>query len=87
MTASMCVPIRPPEDPLSGQDVFDPFERLALFARSYGVAPNCSRELVAAVGQAKEVGAAFVQSHVDNGEEGFIRMVAEQQPGAWQRRL
>ena len=39
------------------------------------------------IGHVKEVGAAFVQRHVDNGEEGFIQMVAEQGPGAYRRRL
>lgn len=87
IAASMCVPIRPHDDQLPGQEDFDPFERLVLFARCYGVAPDRVRELVVAIGQVKEVGARFVQRHVDNGEEGFIRMVAELPPGTWQRRL
>lgn len=87
MTAGMCVPIRPPDDPLAGQDRFDATARLVKFARAYGLAADRARELVVTIGRVKEVGAAFVQRHVDRGEDGFIQMVNEQKPGAWQRRL
>ncbi len=87
MAAGMCVPIRPPDNPLPGQGEFDPFERLARFARAYAVQPNEAQELVAAIGHAKEVGNDFVQRRVDAGEKGFIDMVASQSPGSWTRRL
>lgn len=87
MAAGMCVPIRPPEDPLPGQSDFDPFDRLARLARAYGLPASSAEELVDSIDQAKTMGAAFVQRHVDAGDEGFVQMVASWEPGAPEGRL
>ena len=87
MTAGMCVPIRPPQDPLPGQGHFDPSQRLAVLARAYGAEPHECAEIVDAIIEAKTVGAAFVKRHVEAGEEGFVAMVAAQEPGAYDARL
>lgn len=36
---------------------------------------------------AKKVGAAFVKRHLDAGHHGFVGMVADQEPGAYDKRL
>lgn len=86
-TAGMCVPLRPPDDPLPGQGDFDPYARLAKFARAYGVRPDDAGELVGAIEGVFESGAAFVRRHVEQGDEGFVRMVAARGPGADERRM
>lgn len=86
-TAGMCVPLRPPGDPLPGQDELDPFARLAKFARAYGVRPGDAGELVGAIEGVFESGAAFVRRHVERGHEGFLRMVAARGPEADERRM
>ncbi len=87
MTAGMCVPIRPPDDPLAGQGAFDPFGRLAVLARAYGAQRTQSEELVDTIIDGKKVGAAFVKRHLDAGHHGFVGMVADQEPGAYDKRL
>jgi hypothetical protein len=42
--------------------------------------------LVDAVIEVKRIGAAFVKRHVDEGHPGFVEMVAELGPGAYDKR-
>jgi Ser/Thr protein kinase RdoA (MazF antagonist) len=86
MMARMCVPMRPPDDPLPGQDVLDPFARFRIVADAYGIEPSEHAEFVDALIETKRAGLAFVRRHVEAGEPGFTAMWDERE-AAFHRQL
>jgi Ser/Thr protein kinase RdoA (MazF antagonist) len=78
-TARMWIPLRPPE--VSGERAhLDPFRRLAVLARAYGLESAEHRPLVEAIITSKRLGTRFVERRVSAGEPAFVE-VWEQRGG------
>jgi Ser/Thr protein kinase RdoA (MazF antagonist) len=70
-TARMWIPLRPPE--LAGERAhLDPFHRLAVLARGYGLKKREHEPLVDAIILSKKFGTRFVERRVRAGEPAFI---------------
>ncbi len=81
--ALMTVPVDTPEDAArTGRGDLDPFARLRVVADAYGLAPGRGA-LVDALERNVAAGGAFLQRHVDNGEEAFL--VLRDQMGGLER--
>jgi Phosphotransferase enzyme family len=76
-TARMWIPLRPPQ-PSGDRAHLDPFQRLEVLARSYGLESSEHEPLVEAIITSKRLGTRFVERRVTAGEPAFIE--------AWQRR-
>jgi hypothetical protein len=76
MAASMWAPLADPAMRFTHPPGLDAVHRAAVFVRSYGMEHFTAEEFVAAVDEAKRVGARFVRRHVDAGEVGFVEMVS-----------
>jgi aminoglycoside phosphotransferase (APT) family kinase protein len=76
--ARMNVPMDTVDDAvlLGRQPPFDPFRRLRIVADAYGLAPD-RHELLDAVADGIARGGEFLQRRLDEGNEAFIKMVAE----------
>ena len=81
--ALMTIPVDAPEDAArTGRGDLDPFVRLRVVADAYGLAPG-RVALVDAVERNVVAGGAFLQRHVDQGEEAFL--VLRDQMGGMER--
>ena len=76
--ARMCVPMDADDDAvlLGRTPPFDPFRRLRIVADAYGLPPD-RHELLDAVADGVARGGQFLQRRLDEGNEAFIKMVAE----------
>ena len=76
--AGMCVPMDADDDAvlLGRTPPFDPFRRLRIVADAYGLPPD-RRELLDVVADRVARGGQFLQRRIDEGNETFIKMVAE----------
>src|SRR5215218_7701967 len=76
--ARMCVPLDTDADAmlLGRTPPFDSFRRLRIVADAYGL-PADRHELLAAVADGVARGGQFLQRRLDEGNEAFIKMVAE----------
>ena len=72
-TARMWGTIGDPPDGRPDGSAFAP-QRLKTFASAYGIDPSEHEELYETLLTRDQVGIAFVQSHVDAGEDAFIQM-------------
>jgi Ser/Thr protein kinase RdoA (MazF antagonist) len=70
-TARMWIPLRPPE--LAGKRAhLDPFRRLAVLARAYGLTSAEYDRFVEAIMTSKRLGTRFVERRVSAGESAFV---------------
>ena len=76
-TARMWIPLRPPE--CSDERAhLDPFQRLGVLARAYGLEASEQEPLVEAIMTSKRLGTRFVERRVGAGEPAFVE--------AWEQR-
>lgn len=72
-TARMWIPLRPPE--LAEERAhLDPFHRLAVLARAYGLTSAQRDQLVEAIITSKRLGTRFVERRVRAGEPAFVEV-------------
>lgn len=69
----MWIPLRPPE--LAGRERahLDPFRRLRVLARAYGLGPAEHGQFVDAIAESRLVGSHFVRARVAAGERAFVQ--------------
>jgi hypothetical protein len=71
--ARMWCPLRPPDMVADGMRDLDPFHRLGVLARSYGLAARDRTDFVEAIVASRHVGDRFLRQRLKAGEPAFVQ--------------